>query len=137
MRKKVRTASLKSLKNKCWQVVRKRVLERDGYRCTLCGSRKNLQVDHFLSRRHMGTFFLVENLSTLCGRCHTNKSFNYGSTCIDLLKAVENREGLEMIQTLIRKTNGVFKITAEYLEEIINRYKTIDIRQEETEASQA
>ena len=47
----------------------KRVLERDGWRCQQCGSLENLQVHHKIKRSHLGNDSL-ENLVTLCARCH-------------------------------------------------------------------
>ena len=47
----------------------KRVLERDGWRCQKCGSLENLQIHHKIRRSHLGDD-AVENLITLCARCH-------------------------------------------------------------------
>ena len=47
----------------------KQVLERDGWRCQKCGSLENLQVHHKTKRSQQGSDSL-ENLETLCARCH-------------------------------------------------------------------
>ena len=47
----------------------KRVMERDGWRCQKCGSLENLQVHHTIRRSQQGNDSL-ENLVTLCARCH-------------------------------------------------------------------
>jgi len=49
--------------------LRKQVLERDGWRCQLCGSMKSLQVHHKRLRSHSGSD-IEDNLITLCDRCH-------------------------------------------------------------------
>jgi Holliday junction DNA helicase RuvB len=49
--------------------MRRRVLERDGRRCRSCRSRWSLMVHHVEFRSHGGRT-LVENLVTLCSRCH-------------------------------------------------------------------
>ena len=54
------------------------VLERDGWKCTQCGSRENLQAHH-IQPVPKGTFdpkivHRVENLQTLCERCHHSLS---------------------------------------------------------------
>jgi len=46
-----------------------RVLERDGWRCQMCGWLENLQVHHKLRRSQQGHDALG-NLVTLCAYCH-------------------------------------------------------------------
>ena len=45
------------------------VLERDGWRCQVCGSMQNLQVHHLKFRSHSGSDE-EQNLITLCAECH-------------------------------------------------------------------
>ncbi len=52
-----------------YATLRTQVLDRDGWRCQLCGSSKNLQVHHLKSRSKLGDDAL-ENLVTLCVTCH-------------------------------------------------------------------
>ncbi len=47
----------------------KRVLERDEWRCQKCGSLENLQIHHKIKRSQLGNGSL-DNLVTLCARCH-------------------------------------------------------------------
>ena len=47
------------------------VLERDGWRCQLCGSITNLNVHHQVFRSRGGTDS-QDNLVTLCAFCHRN-----------------------------------------------------------------
>jgi 5-methylcytosine-specific restriction endonuclease McrA len=46
-----------------------RILERDGWRCQICGRMSNLQVHHIQSRGRLGDD-TGENLITLCASCH-------------------------------------------------------------------
>ena len=46
------------------------VLERDGWRCQVCGSMQNLQVHHLKFRSQAGGDE-EQNLITLCEECHT------------------------------------------------------------------
>ncbi|MGZ4172657.1 MAG: HNH endonuclease [Solirubrobacteraceae bacterium] len=60
--------------NRSWHapgalLVRQAVLERDGHRCTKCGSTDRLQVHHIVSARDGGPVTL-ENLVTLCHDHH-------------------------------------------------------------------
>ena len=48
-----------------------RVLERDGWRCQFCGALESLQIHHMEWRSHLGRDTL-ENLITLCSKCHAS-----------------------------------------------------------------
>jgi len=50
-------------------VLRNQVLKRDGWRCQECGAMKDLQVHHIRPRSRLGGD-VMQNLITLCGRCH-------------------------------------------------------------------
>jgi len=52
--------------------LRKRVFERDGYRCRYCGSWDSLEVDHVHPVAAGGTN-AFENLQTLCKPCNASK----------------------------------------------------------------
>ena len=56
-----------------WAELRPVVLERDGHRCTQCGSTEHLHVHHCRARRRGGTQ-RMDNLQTLCERCHARTS---------------------------------------------------------------
>jgi 5-methylcytosine-specific restriction endonuclease McrA len=55
-----------------YAAVRGRVLERDGWRCQDCGSPKDLQVHHLKPRSRLGAD-VMDNLITLCRRCHSKR----------------------------------------------------------------
>ena len=52
-----------------YEIIRKRVLERDGWRCQKCGSMENLHVHHMKRRSQLGGDEM-DNLITLCANCH-------------------------------------------------------------------
>ena len=52
-----------------YQVLRRQVLERDGWRCQFCGTSYGLEVHHIKSRGSLGGDTL-QNLITLCAKCH-------------------------------------------------------------------
>jgi 5-methylcytosine-specific restriction endonuclease McrA len=52
-----------------YQLLHRRVLERDGWRCQNCGSSRDLQVHHLMKRSRLGDDAL-DNLITLCIVCH-------------------------------------------------------------------
>ena len=49
--------------------LQRQVLQRDGWRCQLCGSMQNLQVHHLKFRSQSGGDE-EQNLITLCAECH-------------------------------------------------------------------
>lgn len=52
--------------------LRKRVFERDRYRCVACGDHIDLTVDHKIPRYHGGTNDF-DNLQTMCKPCNSSK----------------------------------------------------------------
>ena len=49
--------------------LRKEILERDNWRCQVCGGLKNLDVHHLRRRSALGDD-IETNLITLCRKCH-------------------------------------------------------------------
>ena len=58
---------------KRWAAVRRRVFERDKYRCIECGGAGRLECDHF-DRDWRGDPYDMANLQTLCRTCHIEKT---------------------------------------------------------------
>jgi 5-methylcytosine-specific restriction endonuclease McrA len=52
-----------------YAALRRQVLERDGWRCQVCGSSAELQVHHLQRRSKLGGD-QNENLIVLCAECH-------------------------------------------------------------------
>jgi len=68
----------KALNQRRWQAARRAVLERDGWRCVLCGSfagfANRLEVDHIQPLQFGGPPYDPQNLQTLCRECHKAKT---------------------------------------------------------------
>ena len=64
------------LKTKRWQVLRQIVLERDGWACVDCGTRRGrLEIDHVKPvRTNPELAFDPTNCATRCSSCHTKKT---------------------------------------------------------------
>src|SRR5437868_6583204 len=58
------------LLTKYWQKVRQKVLKRDGNKCIICKSRTDLQVHHDTYKHHGNELEHLEDLMTLCRKCH-------------------------------------------------------------------
>lgn len=60
-----------------WYALRKQVLLRDAYKCQTCGricvNKREAQVDH-ITPKARGGLDELENLQTLCLRCHSRKT---------------------------------------------------------------
>jgi 5-methylcytosine-specific restriction endonuclease McrA len=52
-----------------YEKLRQEVLKRDGWKCQMCGSSKDIHVHHIDLRSRMGSD-LENNLISLCARCH-------------------------------------------------------------------
>lgn len=58
-----------------WPALRTAAKRRDGFQCVKCGARGRLEVDHIEPVRDAPEkAFNLENLQTLCGRCHGVKT---------------------------------------------------------------
>lgn len=58
-----------------WKAVASRVLERDGKKCSKCGSDKKINVDHIIPRSKVPELALDElNLRVLCWPCNSAKN---------------------------------------------------------------
>ena len=58
-----------TLDSTSYRELHRQVLERDGWRCQVCGSMQNLQVHHLKFRSQSGGD-VEQNLITLCAKCH-------------------------------------------------------------------
>jgi len=68
--KKVRCKSPRlRLDANSYRELHRQVLERDGWRCQVCGSMQRLQVHHLKLRSHSGGD-VEQNLITSCADCH-------------------------------------------------------------------
>lgn len=87
-----------------WEEVRQKVLERDNRKCQLCGQ-PGTQVHHIhLRSRRKDLLYVMNNLITLCDRCHAHQGpENYmqltekiahskNMTVEELLKFAETKE---------------------------------------------
>lgn len=59
-----------------WEMRRHEAMERDGYKCRMCGAGSSLSVDHIKSRGAGGTDE-INNLRCLCAECHFSRH-SYG-----------------------------------------------------------
>ena len=59
---------------KRWAVIRRRVFDRDGWRCRNCGRSGRLECDHIRPVKWGGAVYDMANLQTLCRECHIAKT---------------------------------------------------------------
>lgn len=67
--------SPKNKKKKISQSIRRKVFERDKYRCVRCGTHLDLSVDHIIPESKGGAHDL-SNFQTLCRSCNSKKGVN-------------------------------------------------------------
>jgi 5-methylcytosine-specific restriction endonuclease McrA len=63
--------------------LQRQVLERDGWRCQVCGSMQHLQVHHLKFRSQAGGD-VEQNLITLCAECHLQIHLEAGGRKVHL-----------------------------------------------------
>ena len=63
---------LQSLRRAVPANLRHQIFERDGFKCTACGSTENLAADHVIPFSKGGPT-VIENLATLCRSCNSKK----------------------------------------------------------------
>ena len=56
-----------------WEQTRRRILDRDGWRCRSCG-RYGHECDHIIPLMNGGAVLRESNLQTLCSACHVKKT---------------------------------------------------------------
>ena len=64
----------KRLNNARWARVRRQVLNRDNWRCRVCGKAGALEVDHITRIEDGGAMYDPANLQSLCKRHHRLKT---------------------------------------------------------------
>jgi 5-methylcytosine-specific restriction endonuclease McrA len=62
-------ASIRGRRPQFWNVIRRQILQRDGYRCQICGQREDLSVHHIIPLSEGGDS-TSGNLRVLCHTCH-------------------------------------------------------------------
>ncbi len=67
--------------------VRKRVYERDGYKCIECGTTENLTIDH-ITPIIEGGLNIEKNMQTMCYSCNSYKSNRYKLPLFKHLKKI-------------------------------------------------
>jgi len=87
--------------------------------CALCGSTNTLQMDHsIVSRKHLSTFFEIQQTVLLCRNCHCSKSFDNHGLAYQVAEIVKKREGSYFIHWIISKSREVRKWTISELENL-------------------
>ena len=66
------------LNPKHYAALHRQILERDSWRCQVCGSMRNLEVHHIQFRSHSASD-VEQNLITFCASCHGLRHYAAGS----------------------------------------------------------
>ena len=69
-----------------WKIIRDAAWLRDGYKCVICGSVDRIQVHHKIPYRYCKSHDL-DNLITLCRKCHSKEELLVNKQYADGLKA--------------------------------------------------
>ena len=63
-----------ALDRKRWELLRRRIFERDNWRCVECGRAGRLECDHVIPLAKGGAPYDRNNLQSLCRNCHIQKT---------------------------------------------------------------
>ena len=63
--------------------LREQVFDRDGYKCRMCGSSKNLTLDH-IKPKSKGGKRTLDNLQTLCDPCNVTKGNTWNGDVVQV-----------------------------------------------------
>jgi|SRR5215471_3251223 len=89
------------MQGKAYRELCRQILDRDGWRCQVCGSRSNLEVHHMQFRSRSGDD-AEQNLITLCATCHRNNRE------VNLTKRVQTPHGSRYCRVVL-SANGRVK----------------------------
>ena len=83
------------IQSESWRRVRRLALKRDGYVCQQCGTGKNLEVHH-INYEHLGQEGELEDVITLCRKCHAkvhaNDRHSVIKWCIDAVRRFKGND---------------------------------------------
>lgn len=97
--------------------IRAAVLDRDGHRCSYCGSTYDLTIDHIIPVAKGGTSN-IENLRTLCSYCNTSKGSGDRPITIS-----SERDHVRHISSVFSRMNGDWLImTRDELTKALEEY---------------
>jgi hypothetical protein len=101
------------LKDKRWYHKRKKILERDGYKCTVCGCTKDLRVHHtyYYKESTEPWNYPSRSLLTLCDACHTQWHLQHENVYRDKSKPKKRDKA-----TAVKPLTNLEKMTLKYWE---------------------
>jgi len=119
--KRKKKPSLKSLKTKADIAFSKFIRDRDAKNlkglCCTCGQPGN-QAGHFVKRSYMALRYDPLNVHLQCFRCNHHLSGNES----EYAKFIINKYGIEIFMLLMERKKEIFKLTRDYLEQVIFAY---------------
>lgn len=97
--------------------IRSAVLDRDGHKCSYCGSTYNLTIDHIIPVSKGGTSS-IENLRTLCDQCNMSKGNDVRPVMMPKEKFRVRKSG-RVLSSII---GDVFTMTRDELAKALEEY---------------
>ena len=90
-----------------WKRKRQRILKRDGFQCTACGSRLDLKVHHTYYFKNTAPWsYPDDSLITLCGSCHYDFHIHHEVEILDrpIFKKYKHKKKSSIPKKKSRKT---------------------------------
>lgn len=112
---------------------------RDNFTCISCGRKFNfgertyLHAGHYISRKNYSTRWDEMNVHAQCARCNMLQSYGDAGVFLNYTNALRAKCGWNAPEILVAKSHTPFKVTREFLEDIIKTSKEfINNKKEET-----
>lgn len=102
--------------------VSKYVRWRDNYTCITCGSKKNSQCGHYVSRKYFATRFDLRNCNCQCMACNV---FLHGNMDEYAMKLKE-KYGKNVLEELNELKHTPVKFTIEELQDLLKHFKELN-----------
>jgi len=99
------------LLNPLWIAKAKRIRKRDGYKCTVCNSKKSLEVHHtyYYTKKTEPWRYPDESLLTVCHKCHNDWHIHNENTYIKKPKPVKKNKRYKKIKQFRKSKVKVYR----------------------------
>jgi len=116
--RRIKKTPIPKLKAKADKVFSLYIRHRDGWTCTICGSKARPQNGHYVKRSIMFVRFNEVNCNCICGPCNYRDNIHHHY----YEKAIRLKWGNQAVDEMLRGTSQIVRDLRSLLEDVIRRY---------------